>query len=228
MLEAIVPPGVHVAESFGELPEDGVLFPAEQAAVAGAGRKRRGEFAAGRACARRALASAGFAPGPVPPGPSGAPVWPAGVVGSLTHCDGYRACAVGRAEAFGAIGIDAEPHEPLPGGVLAMVASERERAALAGLAAEVPGVRWAKILFSAKEAVFKAWSPATGRWLGFADAEVDLDAGGTFAARVAGSAGGGRYTGRWIAGHGLVVTAVVVPVSRTGRLLRERLPELLS
>jgi len=211
MLDAIVPAGVWVAESFGDVGDDAVLLPAEEASVAGAGSKRRREFAAVRACARRALASAGFEPGPVPRGPSGAPVWPSGAVGSMTHCDGYRACAVGRAEAFAAIGIDAEPHEPLPDGVLAMVASERERTALAMLAADVPGVCWAKLLFSAKEAVFKAWSPATGRWLGFAGAELELEADGTFAARLLDAPG---YRGRWIVARGLIATAVVVPVSR--------------
>jgi enterobactin synthetase component D / holo-[acyl-carrier protein] synthase len=226
MLEAIVPDGVYVAESFGDGGDDAVLLPAEAAAVAAAGPQRRREFAAVRACARRALASAGFEPGPVPRGPAGAPVWPPGVVGSMTHCNGYRACAIGRTDAFAAIGIDAEPHEPLPDGVLAMAASERERAALAKLAADDPGVCWAKVLFSAKEAIFKARSPATGRWLGFADANVEINADGTFAARLAGprtSAGGARtsaggavtvYHGRWLVGHGLIATAVVVPVSR--------------
>jgi 4'-phosphopantetheinyl transferase EntD len=138
------------------------------------------------------------------------------VVGSVTHCAGYRACAVGRAEAFAAIGIDAEPHEPLPDRVLPLVAGERERAALAVLAADVPAVCWAKILFSAKEAVFKAWSPATGRWLGFTDAELTIDRDGTFAARllvpVPGEVPAG-YRGRWLVERGLIVTAVVVPAA---------------
>ena len=217
MLDAIVPSGVWVAESFGDPGDDGLLYPAEQEAVASAGAKRRREFAAVRACARRALTSAGLDPGPVPRGQTGAPVWPPGVVGSMTHCKGYRACAIGRAEAFAAIGIDAEPHEPLPAGVLAMVASEAERAALACLAAEGPGVCWDKVLFSAKEAVFKAWSPVAGRWLGFTDAELALDPGGAFTARLLVPRPDevpAAYRGRWIVDRGLVATAVVVPVSR--------------
>jgi 4'-phosphopantetheinyl transferase EntD len=218
MLDAIVPRGVFVAESFGALGAEAPLFPAEETAVAGAAAKRRAEFAAVRACARRAMTSAGFEPGPVPRGPAGAPVWPDGLVGSMTHCEGYRACAIGSAGAFAAIGIDAEPDQPLPAQVLPMVASESERAALAVLAAEVPGVRWTKILFSAKEAVFKAWSTLSGRWLGFADARLTLDAGGTFAAQVpARPAEVGPAIvcpGRWMIGDGLIVTAVVVPAAR--------------
>ena len=73
------------------------------------------------------------------------------------------------------------------------------------------------MIFSAKEAVYKAWSPATGRWLGFTDAEVEFDPAGIFMARllVPGPLVGGRplttYHGRWAVGHGVVVTAVTVP-----------------
>ena len=134
----------------------------------------------------------------------------------MTHCDGYRACAIGRAEKFAAVGIDAEPHAALPAGVLPMVAMESERSALAVLAAQAPGICWDRILFSAKESVFKAWFPATGRWLGFAGAEVTIDSAGTFAASllVPGPVVGGRplttYHGRWIVERGLITTAVVV------------------
>jgi 4'-phosphopantetheinyl transferase EntD len=140
------------------------------------------------------------------------------VVGSLTHCEGYRAAAVARTEAFAAIGIDAEPHAPLPGGVLAKVTSESEQTALARLASRTGELCWDRMIFSAKEAVYKAWSPATGRWLGFADAEVEIDPDGTFTARllVAGPLVGGRslttYRGLWAVGRGVVVTAVTVPV----------------
>jgi len=217
VLDAIVPSEVWVAESFGEPGDDWVLHPAEEAAVASAGAKRRSEFAAVRACARRALTSAGLGPGPVPRNQTGAPAWPSGVVGSMTHCKGYRACAIGRAEAFGAIGIDAEPHEPLPGGVLLMVANAAERAALACLAADGPRTCWDKLLFSAKEAVFKAWSPVARRWLGFTDAELTLDPGGSFTARLLVPRPDevpAAYRGRWIVDRGLIATAVVVPVSR--------------
>ena len=217
MLAAIVPPDVEVAEVFDDRFDHARLLAAEEAAMRAAAPKRRREFTAGRACARRALARAGFQPVPVLPGPSGEPVWPPGVVGSLTHCDGYRAAAIGRAGKFAAIGIDAEPHDVLPGGVLPMVASDSERSALAALAAHRPGICWERILFSAKESVFKAWFPATGRRLGFAGAEVTVDPAGTFAARllVPGPVVSGAplttYHGRWTVERGLIATAVVVP-----------------
>ena len=64
------------------------------------------------------------------------------------------------------IGLDAEPIAPLPAGVLDVVASQDEREALARLGGERPGIPWDTLLFSAKEATYKAWYPLTGirRW----------------------------------------------------------------
>jgi 4'-phosphopantetheinyl transferase EntD len=220
MLAELLPSEVQSTEVFGDGCDDGELLPAEKAVVAGASDKRRREFTGVRVCARLALARAGFRPAPILPGPTGAPQWPSGVVGSVTHCDGYRAAAVARDAAFAAIGIDAEPNAPLPAGVLAKVASESEQAALAALARQTREICWDRMIFSAKEAVYKAWSPATGRWLGFTDAEVDLDPGGMFTARllVTGPLVGGRplitYHGSWAVGRGVVVTAVTVPNTR--------------
>ncbi len=217
MLATIVPSGVEVAEVLGNYCDHAALLPGEEAAIRDAAPGRQREFTAVRACARRALARAGFEPGPIVPGPSGAPVWPRGVIGAMTHCDGYRACAVGRADLFAAIGIDAEPHAALPAGVLAVVAGESERQALAVLAAQASGICWDRILFSAKESVFKAWFPATGRWLGFGGAQITIDPAGTFAASllvpgpVVSDGQLTAYRGRWTVERGLILTAVVVP-----------------
>src|SRR6202034_758387 len=118
-------------------------------------------------------------------GARGEPRWPAGVVGSITHCAGYPACAVARTVDLVTVGIDAEPNEALPSGVLAEDASTRERERLRELARHEPAVCWDRLLFSAKEAVYKAWFPLAERWLGFEDATVSIDpAQGTFEARL--------------------------------------------
>jgi 4'-phosphopantetheinyl transferase EntD len=67
-----------------------------------------------RTCARQAMAALGIAPAPIVPGDRGSPRWPAGVLGSMTHCAGYRACAVAYAADVLAIGIDTKPARPLP------------------------------------------------------------------------------------------------------------------
>lgn len=213
----ILPPSVVAEEAFGDLP-DVELFPDEEAVVARAVAKRRMEFATARACARRALGKLGLPPAPLLPGPRGAPRWPEGVVGSITHCDGYRACAVALASDIVTIGLDAEPDGRLPDGVLDAVALQAEQARLAELASAVPGVSWDRMLFSAKESVYKAWFPLAGRWLGFEEASIDIDAvHGTFTARllVEGPVVNGAvltgFDGRWLVSDGLIATAIVVP-----------------
>jgi 4'-phosphopantetheinyl transferase EntD len=220
MIAEILPDGVVAEEAFGDLPE-AELFPEEEAAVARAVPKRRREFSTARVCARAALARLGIPPAPIVPGARGAPQWPAGVVGSITHCDGYRACAVARESDVVTIGLDAEPHGVLPDGVLNLVSSAQERGGLARLSAAVPEVHWERILFCAKESVYKAWFPLTRRWLGFEDAHVDIDsADGTFSARllVEGPMVNGAtltgFDGRWLVSDGLIVTAIVVTRSR--------------
>ena len=217
MLAEILPPPVAADEAFGD-PPDAALFPEEQAVVARAVDQRRREFAAVRACARAGLARLGAPPAPILPGERGAPQWPAGIVGSMTHCAGYRASAVARAADLRTLGLDAEPDARLPDGVLDAVASADERAGLAALAAAAPGPSWDRLLFCAKETVYKAWFPLTGRWLGFAQAVVTINpADGTFAARllVDGPVLDGRpltgFTGRWLARDGLLLAAIAVP-----------------
>jgi 4'-phosphopantetheinyl transferase EntD len=218
VIELILPARTMSAESFADIPDAG-LFPEEAAAVARAVDKRRREFATARACARSALAGLGVASAPIPPGEGGAPRWPDGIVGSITHCPGYHAAAVARSADMLAIGIDAEPDTALPDRVLDMVSLPRERARLRHLAAAAPDVSWDRLLFCAKEAVYKAWFPLAGRWLGFEDADVTIDAtGGTFEARLLrpGPAVGGvplaGFAGRWLASGGFIVAAIAVPV----------------
>jgi 4'-phosphopantetheinyl transferase EntD len=178
--------------------------------------KRRAEFATGRSCARRALAALGLPDATVPVGPNREPCWPAGVVGSITHAAGYCAAAVARQESVLGIGIDAEPDEPLPPDVLPVVTSASERQHLVSLRAATPDIAWCRLLFAAKEAVYKAWYPRTRSWLGFDDVEVffhpEQD---RFTATVPGlpTADGAvlsQVTGAWTQVRRLVLTAVVV------------------
>jgi 4'-phosphopantetheinyl transferase EntD len=220
VIDDILPPPVVAEEAFGDLPGT-VLFAEEEAVIAKAVDKRRREFTTARACARAALARLGLPAVPIVPGFRGAPQWPAGVVGSITHCNGYRACAVARDSDIVTIGLDAEPHDRLPDGVLDAVSLAPERARLAELTAVVPGVCWDRLLFCVKESVYKAWFPLTSRWLGFEEACIDFDpAGQSFSARllVPGPVVNGQpltgFTGRWLVSEGLIVTAIVIPRAR--------------
>ncbi|MFF8970824.1 4'-phosphopantetheinyl transferase [Streptomyces sp. NPDC014995] len=226
MIDELLPETVVAVEAHGE---EGVrefgggpLYPEEEALLARAVAKRRREFTVVRGCARRAMEKLGVAPQPVLPGERGAPQWPAGLTGSMTHCDGYGAAALVRATDLASLGIDAEPHRPLPEGVQSAIALPAEEERLRGLAADRPEVHWDRLLFSAKESVYKAWFPLTRKWLDFAEADIDIDPGladgarGTFRARllVPGPVLGGRrldhFDGRWSVERGLVATAITV------------------
>lgn len=213
----LLPPGVASAEEFGD-PAGAELLPAEAALVERALPVRRNEFTTVRMCARRALGQLGLPPVALLPGPHGAPRWPAGVVGSMTHCRGYRGAALGWRRDFAAVGIDAEPAEPLPAGVLETIARPAERAHIARLLHDRPAVAWDRLLFSAKESVYKATYPGTGLRLGFEDAAITVDPlRGTFRARFTVPAPllGGHHRsgldGRWSAAGGLLLTAIVLP-----------------
>jgi 4'-phosphopantetheinyl transferase EntD len=216
MIAEILPDEVVAVEARGDC-SDTALFPEEEAALGRAVEQRRREFTTARACARSALVGLGLAPSPIPSGPRGEPRWPAGVVGSITHCAGYRACAVAHARDMAALGIDAEPHHVLPDGVLAAIARAEERAWVDELVRAAPAVHWDRLLFSAKESVYKAWFPLAGRSLGFEDAVLTIDPRrGVFSARLLVSgrlrAGGSltRLVGRWLVRDGLVLTAIAL------------------
>jgi len=216
MIDAILPGTVVVAEVTPPVVGGALLSP-EETAVTCAVATRRQEYTSGRACARHALRLLGVPPVPIPLGERGEPGWPDGIVGSITHCAGYCACAVARTDDVIGVGIDAEPHTPLPKPVLGEVASEEERIMLQHLATTKPGVHWDRVLFSAKESVYKVWFPLARRWLGFEDASLSVDARvGTFSARLlvpgptVPSGELRSLTGRWTVRQGLVLTAMTL------------------
>ncbi|SFQ98103.1 4'-phosphopantetheinyl transferase EntD (siderophore biosynthesis) [Lentzea waywayandensis] len=211
VLEQVLPPPIAAVERYDdEQPAD--LFPEEEALLGNAVPKRRFEFGTVRACAREAMRRLDVEPAAILPGPKREPLWPAGIVGSLTHCAGYRAAALARESDFQTIGIDAEPHKPAPDGVLGAIAIPAELRRMPGLKVDDPKICWDRLLFSAKESTYKAWYPVTRRWLGFEDADITLNADGTFHSRillpdtpVAG------FDGRWLVQGDLLLTVIAVP-----------------
>ncbi|MGO1054920.1 4'-phosphopantetheinyl transferase family protein [Crossiella sp. CA198] len=213
MIEELLPAGVRAAEILGDDPT-AYLLPEETAAVERAVERRRKQYTQARTCARRALSALGLPEQPILRGPKREPLWPNGIVGSITHCEGYCAAAVADRETIRSVGIDAEVHDALPDGVQRLVAVPAEHEWLAAAGAEL---HWDRVLFSAKESVYKAWFPITGAWLGFQDAELSFDRSGGFRAKVLieppvveGRAVAG-FEGRYLVRDGLVLTSVVVP-----------------
>ena len=205
MVSELLPECVACEEIVGD-PEPAGLMPEEEAAIARAVEKRRREFGLGRQCARAALARLGMPPVAIPQGPKRQPLWPAGVVGSITHCAGYCAAAVARSADVAGVGIDAEVRSrKLGDGVVERVTIPEEREWIARQPAD--GTPWEMIVFSAKESVYKAWFPMTGAWLGFEDARIEIGPEGKFIARLAKR--GMSYRGRYRVAGLWVMTAVV-------------------
>ena len=185
----------------------GGLLKAEQDEVAAAAQTRIEQFTAGRVCSRIALGRFGVAmTTPVLRGEDRAPIWPPGFVGSISHTDTWCAAAVARAEDVRSIGIDLEPATPLKESLWRRVCTAKERDWLHQLSA--PGLM-GKILFSAKESVYKCQYPLTTKFLGFHAVEVELGED-SFQAVFQQEAGefkpGDVMTGRYLVEDGLVAT----------------------
>lgn len=137
--------------------------------------ERREELAAGRRQAHAALKALGEDVEVIGRGERGEPIWPNGVVGSITHCDGFVAAAVAPTTRYRGLGIDVEPAAKLPSGVLNEIASQTEKRHMTALAQLHPSIPWDRLLFCVKEACYKTWFPCEKTWLGFEDAEVRID-----------------------------------------------------
>ena len=150
--------------------DEHALLPAEAGKFASSVAKVRRASGAARRVARELLSEFGYVDAALPKSASGAPIWPVGVVGSLAHDATVAIAAVARRDAIAALGIDIEPLEPFPLEI-DTVATARERRSL-------PGEPYAgRLLFAAKEAVYKAVHPLDGQRLEHHDVEVDLAAG---------------------------------------------------
>ena len=175
------------------------LHPEEEIFVARAAPKRRRDFVLGRACARAALAGLGHGGAVIGQGEGGVPLWPAGIVGSITHTNFYAAALAAEARLFSGVGVDAER----VGGVTEELwprlfdAAERDRLMeLDGASRAI----LATVIFSAKEACYKAW--ALKGALVFRDIHVAPEEGGFIATR-----SGETLRGRTFVEGDLVLTA---------------------
>ena len=216
MIESLLPENVQVVVARPEMEQE-PLHPAEALRTSGMASKRLREFTLARACARRALAGLGVVDFPLCNGEDRAPIWPDGIVGSITHSRGVCAVAAARERDVRGIGLDAETLRPLEPAVLERITSDSERAHLDSLPpARHPG-GWGLLVFSAKEAFYKCYYPLTRTFLGFHDAEIEVDASaGRFVARLvrqdAPAADGlRRFEGRFAVGSDYLATAVSLP-----------------
>jgi len=172
----------------------GDLWPAEAVAMRNAVPSRRAEFTAGRAAARLAMASLGLPPAAIPMRVDRSPDWPEAISGSITHTDALALAAVAPSARLAAIGIDAEPDEPLAEDLAELVLRPEEKDLCA---AESDPARAARLFFVAKEAAYKCQFALTGELLDFDGLSISVSPEGAVKAICT------RQTGPWDAGASL-------------------------
>jgi 4'-phosphopantetheinyl transferase EntD len=192
------------------------LHPLEAKQTSRMAAKRLREFTLARACAREGLEALGIRDFPLLNAADRAPIWPDGIVGSVTHCSELCAVALARMGEVTSLGIDAEALRELSPDVVNRITSEDERARLANLPPCPHVGGWGLLVFSAKEAFYKCYYPLGRTFLGFRDAELDLDLESeSFRVRLtrddAPSAAGARsFEGRFGIGPTCLATAVTL------------------
>ena len=174
LIEALFPAGVFAAElrAPGSVSQ---LLPAEAATITRMVPSRAAEFAAGRLCARAVLTRLGREGAAVPAAADRKPVWPDGIIGSITHTDGFCAAVAAPCGPLQGLGIDTEVMGRVTAPLAARICLPEELAWIASLADVLqPAAR--ALVFAAKEAFYKAQSPLTDEWLGFDALRVETDA----------------------------------------------------
>lgn len=207
-LRAMLPPGVALGTVDPKAPELGLWFE-ESAAMARAVPARRREFAAGRRAARDAMEALDLPAAAILPGPDRAPIWPEGVVGSISHGGGACLALVARQGVITGLGIDLEPTEALPQDMIEAVCTKPERAAIKDH--DLLG----RVIFCVKEAVYKAQYPLSHQMLEFHDLETSIDlTEGRYEARFKRACppfqAGAQIGGRIVIAQGLISAIVVL------------------
>jgi len=170
-LAALFPTGVVAAEVMQPV-ERSQLTAAELRFIAHCAEKRIQDFAAGRACAHRALQELGISEFSLLAGQQREPLWPPSIVGSITHTKGYGAAVVARQADLKAIGIDCEIIESVDEDLWSRICTPTELERLASLPAGDRTLQ-AALIFAAKEAFYKCQFPLTRAWVGFEDVDIE-------------------------------------------------------
>ena len=201
---------VSIAVTDPKVPQP-VLMASEQSAVARAVPSRQLEFAAGRAVARTAMRGLGVTPCALPAGEDRAPIWPVGVVGTISHTATACAAVVAHAGDWRGLGVDIEDAAPLNQELVSAICSDRELDRIKGR----DQLRLAKLIFSAKEAAYKAQYPISKLLFGFYHLDITLNiSDGSFTATFLKPAApfrvGDTLLGRFAYAADVLVTGVVI------------------
>jgi len=175
---------------------------------------RQRAYAAGRVAAHNAMVDLSLPKRPVLMAPDRAPIWPEGLVGSLSHSQTCCIAALGPSDRFRALGIDVEEATRLDSDLLPTVCTNAELGWLAAQPTTDAGLL-GKLIFSAKECAYKCQYAVTRALFGFDTFEItpDLDTGqfeATFTRDILPFAAKTCLHGRFVISDGLIITTMAL------------------
>ena len=172
LIASLFPEEVMVIEANPEMIQ-GTLYTEEATLISNAMPKRRQEFIAGRICARRALAKFGIKNFPLLMGRDRMPVWPPGVVGSISHSDGYCGVAIAKQTEIESVGLDVECVRKLERDCWKQICTQQELSWINSLPIN-DQEKFIFLIFSAKECLYKCQYIISKQWLNFYDVAISL------------------------------------------------------
>ena len=135
--------------------------------------KRLTDFSTGRYCATKALEQMRIKDATIPIGEDREPIWPEGIVGSISHCDSLTGAIVAKSSDHISLGIDIEEIGRVTPDLWDLVFTENEKNYLSGLSEKEVLIQ-STAIFSAKEAFYKFQYPITQTFLDFLDVELTV------------------------------------------------------
>ncbi|MES9945810.1 MAG: 4'-phosphopantetheinyl transferase superfamily protein [Candidatus Thiodiazotropha sp.] len=169
-LSPLFPPSVVIVNSTEEMWLKPLCIDEEQL-IEGSVTKRQREFRAGRNAAHAALRQLDAPAGPLLRGTKRQPIWPDGFIGSISHCNDNCVAACAIAGEIVSLGIDVEPLEPLKPGIARYIDTDEDKAFMQRHKDLPP-----RLIFSAKESLYKCYYPLVERFFGFQSVSLDIDA----------------------------------------------------
>lgn len=174
-LSGLFPTGVTAVELTTVAPRT-VLTASELEFISHCAQKRIDDFTRGRACAHRGMNELGIEEVSLLAGDKREPLWPRGLVGSITHTTGFAAAVVARRTEIEALGIDCEVVESVGTDLWERICTAGEQERLAELP-EAQARQQSALIFAAKEAFYKCQFPISHEWVGFEDVSIEASAG---------------------------------------------------
>jgi 4'-phosphopantetheinyl transferase EntD len=167
-LDSISLPGIVIGHRLISPGNEFALLEEESQSIASRSVAVRRSSGAARIVGRQLLARLGYPECAVPKGTAGAPIWPAGIVGSFAHDDRVAVAVAGRCGDVTALGIDVEPAAVLPPDLLELVATPQEQLNICDDSYR------GRLLFAAKEAVYKAVYSLDREPLDYHEIQIDF------------------------------------------------------